>query len=221
MKRDAAWAERELSAWLASPLEFGEPPVECEVCYRKPIPTAEGTLPCFLVRYKMKSGAESVGFVGPTPWSFVDLPLAEIEKIPERMRMRRMLNLYIGWWLAFTAAQGGARAPLTEEQTAAAVKDYVERENSMYSVRDPKFVEGATIDGVYYAVVRATRVFKDGKGGGDEVFLAATVSPRSKKITAMELIRADAPVFGKLPLYHHIGTLIGPFQIVRWGRPSY
>lgn len=223
MKKDAAWAVRAMSEWLADPVEFGVEPAECEVYYRRALATEAGSEPCFLVRYRMPDGYESLGFVGPTAWSFVDLPLAEIEQIPQRWRQRRMLNLYVGWWYAFAAAQQKKKSkpPLTDTQTVAALQAYLQRKRYLFELRAPKFVEGVTIDGTYYAVVQGERIASEKQRAGGlretptPVHVVLNVSTRSKTIQFLGLFEADAPVYGKLPLYHHVGTQLGPFQIVR------
>ncbi len=102
-KKNKDWAVQAMSEWIAHPMEFGRPPAECEVVYEKNIPWSSGKEKVFLVRYKMDDGFETIGFTGLTTWSFMGIPLSEIEKLQKRFVMRRLLNLYIGWYYTFFA----------------------------------------------------------------------------------------------------------------------
>jgi hypothetical protein len=111
VKRTVEWAVAELSAWLASPLEFGQPPVETEIWMHKSYPWFDGDEhDCFLVRFKMADGYESVAFTGPVTWAFFELPMEEIALLRKGTRLRDLTDLFFGWYLAFATVQQDPKA---------------------------------------------------------------------------------------------------------------
>jgi hypothetical protein len=128
VKRTKEWAIAELSAWLASPLEFGQPPAETEVWMHKALPWFDGNVhDCFLIRFKMADGYESVGFTGPVTWAFFQLPMSEIGRLRKGTRLRDLTDLFAGWYLGFLTVQQDAKAAVYDPTELAARIGHLQR----------------------------------------------------------------------------------------------
>ncbi|MCB9796969.1 MAG: hypothetical protein H6741_30160 [Alphaproteobacteria bacterium] len=101
-----AEALRRFGDWLAHPMELGRPAEALELVYRKVIPwSINQKTKIFLVRWRMHTGEAFVGVTGPFTWSFLGLAPERLEALRPDTRWRRLVNLYVGWWLCFLAAQ--------------------------------------------------------------------------------------------------------------------
>jgi hypothetical protein len=199
IKRTPEWAIAEMSAWLASPLEFGQAPVETEVWMHKALPWLDGNEhDCFLVRFKMADGYESVGFTGPVTWAFFELPMAEIERLRKSTRLRDLIDLYAGWCLAFATVQQDPKSTEHDPAELQARIAHLQRRTERQIPVNLTFKE-------YLKVGKETLWVLEGDLLYNE---KSTVLPPEGELSGIEVAsvfdKKKAPYMGELGLYFYL-----------------
>lgn len=232
---DDASAVEAMRGWLTSSLKFRRPPARASVVFRTKIPWEEGQVAAFLVAYEMPDGVTGVGFTGPVTWSFVDVPLAAYGEIPASHRWQRVVNLYCGWYLAFTAEV----PPLaTKMSLLDALPRYLTKREYTFQALDPVHGGAATIGKSDFHVVKCWTAFQRAADGpttsdvrsrnpADAAWLGVVVRRSSQavdyaeRIESLDVLQSKRAPYNRLPLYHFVGTRLGPFRIERWQRLAY
>lgn len=208
-----AEAEEKLADWLADPRELGGRPCETEVLWRKTVPWPGGKQRIFLIRWRLADGTDGIGFAGPATWSFFDIPVSGYERLAKEDRLKRIANLYGGWYHCLAARQHGDGAVSTDpDEDIAFAESVCERRGMPFEGLST--VESMAIGEANYHVFRG--IYPHERLGPTDRFLG--IARRRKSKTA-QLHRhamvygdwfADTPVLGRLPLFHFVGTILGP-----------
>mgnify|MGYP000904731825 CR=1 FL=1 len=235
VKRTKESAIAELSAWLASPLEFGQPPAETEVWMHKALPWFDGNVhDCFLIRFKMADGYESVGFTGPVTWAFFQLPMSEIGRLRKGTRLRDLTDLFAGWYLGFLTVQQDAKAAVYDPTELAARIGHLQRRTERQIPVNLVFKDYLRIGKETLWVLEGDLLYNE----------KTTVLPAEGELKGIEIIFAGAkkkaphmgepgmyfylwksttkgfgrgscsePLESLFPLYCFIGRTFGPFKV--------
>ena len=231
-RKDAAWAVEAMSDWLASPMEFGERPADCEVVFQKKLPWfGGGPEICFLVRYRMRDRKEFIGFTGPITWSFLGVPMSEVDAVASSSRYQALVNLYYGWYAAFASAQRkGAPPKPNQKKLAGMIRTYQRGPGHLIPV-NLKLRDYAKIGRNEYHVLEGSVVYADDsdiplpkRGKLEGIEIAAKGQPgfhgesdcfilfRNDAKWDFDSMARDRPLIGRLPLYFWIGKDLGPFR---------
>jgi hypothetical protein len=96
-------SEKEMSNWLASPMEFGEHPIQIKEIHREKTvwPLMDGQVDLVFHKYQYKNGYIGIGMTGPITCSFLEIDISGFE-------MWELKRLYAGWYIALKAIHSPA-----------------------------------------------------------------------------------------------------------------
>ncbi len=192
-QKDQQWALNEMAKWLSHPSEFGEKPVEQHIAYEGEVswPWEEYSVKVFLVRYKMKSGFEGIGFTGPTTWSFVDV------NDWNSIDLEDLIYCYTGWYIEFffnsKSNFQNSNTKNIDELTSQLIEKGV-IDSKKYQVCDVFHVGE---DLTYYAI----ETIKDGESG----YIVGTDDYSI-------FYKKDVPYMQLPPLFYFLGKTFNPFR---------
>ena len=190
-ENDRRWAFNQMSEWLSNKL--GKKPVEQKIIYERNIswPLEEKPVRIFLIKYRLKSGFEGIGFVGPTTWSFLSLGNCPA------LTPEDLVYCYVGWFIQFFFINSQASSKIeTKNQVERFILDLIQQ-----NVIEPNFYKVCEVfqvgdDLVYYAI----EVIKK----GEQVYLVGTQDNYifyNKNFPPMQLP----------PLFYFLGKTFNPF----------
>ncbi|MCB9766066.1 MAG: hypothetical protein H6739_40195 [Alphaproteobacteria bacterium] len=232
--------------WIAHPMEYGRPAEALEIVYRKVLPWGDSKTKVFLVKWRMDGGDAFVGITGPFTWSFLGLDLSRLEPLKASTRWRRLVNLYVGWYACFLAAQQPGHAEARAASLdAAGLERAFPRDLAKVGIHlgRSEVTEGADLLGNTWATgvpgrrcalrCHAPPEVYVAPGGNRHYAVAATITYQYKKKGTIKadyrlFLRGDAAgrlapdvrhlpltghgVLDDLPLYHWVGSQLGPFE---------
>ena len=178
-------SEQAMATWLASPMEFGEAPIDVHEIYREQTdwPLSRGKVELAFYRYTMANGYVGLGMTGPITWSF------EGGEAQAGLSFEDLKRIFAGWYIAFRAGDGRNVDPLQIETRKAALLKELQQRNKNIVAMVGYLPVG---DRLFYA-------FKETRGATEVVVATDAVHPRDYP--------TESP-FLKLPvLYHYVGSL--------------
>ncbi|MBI9050795.1 MAG: hypothetical protein JEZ00_15350 [Anaerolineaceae bacterium] len=122
-------AEKEMSDWLAHPMEFGEHPHKIKQIHSEKTdwPLFDEPVKLAFHHFVMKDGYNSIGMTGPATWTFLEDDMRDFS-IPEIKR------LYAGWYICFMALRATTfstertkkRSAFLAAELASKIKGFIE-----------------------------------------------------------------------------------------------
>jgi len=198
------WAIREMTEWLSHPMEYGRPPEEVSVYYRKKLPWfGSPEEKVFLMSWTMDNGDSFIGFTGPTTWSFAGIPMAEVKGMYKKTHKLDLINLYAGWHLAWMLSEDNPSCrkpdPGLQEKTLKGLE-----EQGWTDLQYSTYIKVGENEHFVYSGRKREKDFhihvKYEKGG---------LQPMGNRS-----IEKSTPVNGRIPLFFWLGVYYGP---IRWG----
>jgi hypothetical protein len=181
-------SEKEMSAWLAHPMEYGKPPLEIKEIHREKTawPFTDGKVEVVFHEFKMDEQRSNIGMTGPITWSFrTDLHGFSMEEIKK---------IYAGWYVSFMTTQAENFSKEQHELEWKNMDEYLkERIPGFISIKEFLHVESADL--LFYTYVK--------EEGGKKQFVSMYDDDEP-----IEFVQEEDSKYLKLPsLYYFIGNL--------------
>jgi hypothetical protein len=191
-RKEQRWAFNQMAEWLSK--NFREKPIKQEIIYERYIswPLEEQPVKIFLIKYRLKSGLEAIGFTGPTTWSFVGFE-GRTALIPEEW-----VYCYVGWFIQFFFIHAQSATNIENKKKAEQFIGYL----ISRKIIEPNFYRLCHIfqleeDLIYYAIEVIQK--------GEQFYLVGT---KDNYI----FYPKDFPPMQLPPLFYFLGKTFNPFM---------
>lgn len=181
-------SEKEMSAWLAHPMEYGHPPLEIHEIHREKTawPLTDGKVEVVFHDFKIDEQRSNIGMTGPITWSFrTDLHGFSMEEIKK---------IYAGWYVSFITTQAEDFSKEHNEHEWKEYEKYLkERIPGFVSIKE--FLDVGSADILFYTYVK--------EEGGKKQYVSVYENEEP-----IQLVQEEDSKYLKLPsLYYFIGNL--------------